>query len=371
MTSVYDSFIGGRGGVANYVSGANETYPQSNIVDVLSTVYLPRIYGKDLSAFEIASSGKIAVTLSDIYSFDLERRSDSNVVFQGIGQDTVTFAADGSNYGLSFNPSSNQVALTSKGVLEIQTGSNVVFDIGDSLSITAASNITFESQNLDFVTDVFEMRGDDVVIVANSNIMMSSLSDSILLSSVIDLTLQSQRECSMTAGEWINATAGFGMNITTPNVAIDGNLGVSHVLYSTTGDGIQVQDKVINLAYTSNLGSNLVDGPDNDGAGVVVQGLPSGVDATSSNAYMYEKSITWNHNQGMEYIGTSNVSSESYWDVKGGSLRITHNKTNGHEVAFALRVNDHDELELVKKQWNTTSSNYDYKKIAKFGRTML
>jgi cytoskeletal protein CcmA (bactofilin family) len=54
-------------------------YPDKEFTNVLGTVYLPRIYGKELSYLEIGSSGKIAVTLTDIHSFDIA--NSSNVVY--------------------------------------------------------------------------------------------------------------------------------------------------------------------------------------------------------------------------------------------------------------------------------------------------
>ena len=64
----------------HYVAGATSTtmYPDSNTVGIMGPIWLPRIYGKDLTAFEIASSGKIAISLNDIHTLDVSRSNYIN-----------------------------------------------------------------------------------------------------------------------------------------------------------------------------------------------------------------------------------------------------------------------------------------------------
>lgn len=365
----YDAFIGGRGGTTSYLAGVDEEYPLQDTFNTSATLHLPRIYGKDLTAFEIASSGKIAVTLSDVYSFDLERRGESNVFLQTVEQDSMTFAADGDKYSISLNPASNVLALESQGDMSMDAGSNMVVTVGsnadwsvaDTLTFNA-SNLMFRASNVDFETNSLEVQGDDVKLIANSNVLINALMDSIIM--------QSGQEMGVNAGTVMNLNAGNYVEVNTNYVRLNSHLEINGVIDSTSDIGLQVQDKVINLAFTSNLGSNLVDGPTNDGAGIVVQGVPDGFEATQSNVQFFEKSIKWKNAGGMQHLGTANIENESYWDVRGGALRITHNKTDGTELGFSLRVNQFDELELVKTVWNPDTSDYEYKRIAKFGRTL-
>ena len=87
MTS-YDTFIFPRGATNNisYKAApdrkiANLQYPDKDQTNVFGPLYLPRVYGMDLTAFEIASSGSVAVSLSDVYSFDLKRDASSNIQY--------------------------------------------------------------------------------------------------------------------------------------------------------------------------------------------------------------------------------------------------------------------------------------------------
>jgi len=60
--------------------------------------------------------------------------------------------------------------------------------------------------------------------------------------------------------------------------------------------------------------------------------------------------------------------------MTGGSFRMTHKKVTGSnwtEVSFGFRINEQDELEIVKKFWSDTASAYQYKRVARFGRMML
>lgn len=72
-------------------SGLEEIVVQSqnsiiNYVDLIDTVhtfgrvFLPSIYGKDLSAFEIASSGKIVLTLNDTHALDIKKDDDLSII---------------------------------------------------------------------------------------------------------------------------------------------------------------------------------------------------------------------------------------------------------------------------------------------------
>ena len=97
--SLYDS-IYGTNSTTNEMSYTSAdpsiVYPDAGLTNVLGTVYLPRIYGKDLSYLEVGSSGKIAVTLTDIHSFDISNESgvvhfnaQNNEAFAFVPKDTL------------------------------------------------------------------------------------------------------------------------------------------------------------------------------------------------------------------------------------------------------------------------------------------
>lgn len=204
-------------------------------------------------------------------------------------------------------------------------------------------------------------------------------------------------------GAFINHNVGAGglhqfmvngspiMSVNSTDVIIKANLQVQGVIDSinVSQTTLLVQDKQIYLAYGSNDGSNITDGITNDGAGIVIPGcgmsnLANGntisVPQTSTtNIGVYEKSFKWNYGN-MTGLGifTKSVETESYWEVKGGSLRITNmnptawdgqaNVTASNPISFTLRINNTGELEIVKLY--KSGANYVNSIVAKFGRTL-
>jgi hypothetical protein len=105
----------------------------------------------------------------------------------------------------------------------------------------------------------------------------------------------------------------------------------------------------------------------NDGAGLIVSGAPAG----ATDLERYEKSVRWrNGDTGMSSLGKlGGYSNESYWDVNGGGLRLSHlNKETGSKMGYHFRVNNLDELEIVR----VYDSVYDaagpvYDVVSRFG----
>jgi hypothetical protein len=159
---------------------------------------------------------------------------------------------------------------------------------------------------------------------------------------------------------------------------ITGSINTNNIINTTvTQETLKVTDKTILLASSSNdvnEGGLPVEGIENDGAGLVIDGLPSGKSSTASNIAQYKKSLLWKWGgNGTPALGTSDQINESAWEFRGGGIRINHQKIVGgslRDLWFTFRVNELDELELVKKYYSTTINNYVWKKVAKFGRTL-
>jgi hypothetical protein len=145
---------------------------------------------------------------------------------------------------------------------------------------------------------------------------------------------------------------------------------------------LEVENKLINLAFNSNLGSP-ADGPVNDGAGIRIDGIPatdyagSNVPVTEANAALYEKSLTWHKSvAGVPALGhdLSDPTTEAYWELKGGAFRLSQ-VVDTDMVTFCFRVNHRKELELWKSQVDpatlapTEAWHFAGKRMAKFGRT--
>ena len=135
---------------------------------------------------------------------------------------------------------------------------------------------------------------------------------------------------------------------------------------------------------SQNVDSQVADGSlTNDAAGIKVAGLPSttDLDETSLSAFassnVWEKSLKWNLNDGMQYVGylqpdnTNDASyrdKESFWELKGGAFHLSADKFNDNgdaiTVKYGFRINANDELEIIKKTGTGAS-----KRVAKFGIT--
>ena len=184
------------------------------------------------------------------------------------------------------------------------------------------------------------------------------------------------------------------MTITNSNVNIFGNLNVEGTLnsVSVSETKLDVQDSLIRLATSSNFVNNEddddslrvpYDGVLNDGAGIWITGIPQDTTVPSAYEYrhelqdFYEKSLRWhNSTGGMLELGKNKPTEESYWELKGGPLYITHMPIDASgekksDISFGFRINTNGELELVKKyKRNETDNNYMTKIVARFGSTL-
>jgi hypothetical protein len=164
------------------------------------------------------------------------------------------------------------------------------------------------------------------------------------------------------------------------DLVITGAINTSNIVNTTVvQESLKVQDKVVTLAT---VGSNfdLADGPtdgivSNSGAGIAIDGIPaSAVNLGSNIQAAYEKSFKWQYGvSGTEGLMTSaGLSNESYWELKGGHLRLTGNKVIGGSnittVSYSLRINELEEMEMVKTWYDSNVSQYVSKRVARFGR---
>ena len=183
----------------------------------------------------------------------------------------------------------------------------------------------------------------------------------------------------------------------TGTLRVNGDLEILGTLnqINTTVSNIQVTDKTITLA----VGEDDVAGgaqnihedsrSNNDKSGIKVEGKPTGI--SDDNSYfigtfdssdaidvdnIYEKSILWNlsdsinDDSGLRYMGGLNtfealpknnlaqMERESFWEVKGGSLRITSLFKNASDlvdkISYGFRISRNKQLQIVKYEWKTS-----------------
>lgn len=318
--------------------------------------------------------------------------------------ETPTFEIDAEN--LAFTADSN-IALTASNVLDLNSVKEMTLDAGTTIDAVAQQKATFKSANNDveitakrdvtvtatdrtlgFVSGAATTvdAGTDFTVSADSNISLTSVQSTTLESTQkgVEIKAHNDHKAVIAIGGQnileVYRTAQFdptdSNNLTDYKFKINADLEVlgTQNTIDVNQTSLFVEDKEIHLAFDSNL-ETPTDGPGNDGAGVVVDGLPAGGD--TNNYEWYEKSFKWHHGgAGVTALGGTDVENESYWNLRGGNFRITQtDDENGKQVAFGFRINQLDELELYK-MYNPSGSpgpitgSSITKRIAKFGRVI-
>jgi uncharacterized protein (DUF2345 family) len=277
--------------------------------------------------------------------------------------------------------------------IDIYGLSNISITTSNSLSLAATSNLNVDANNL------FATFQTDASIGACNSISMTACNDvtiraqDTLTLNANSMAFETRSDLGFSAPSNINFYIQSSSNmpqdpifiISNDQVKVRGDLLITGTINTTdiittavVQENLKVSDKVIILSSVGDSTSNEympIDGAANDISGIRIDGFPGSLNSnTSSNDYiMHEKSFLWNYgNTGTVAIGTSNVTDESYWELQGGAFRLTTKKKVGEDyknVSFSFRVNDREELELVKVYWSTTTNTYVYKRIAKFGRS--
>lgn len=149
--------LAGNPAQAIIVSDASTVgYPMPDMRTVFGEVYLPRVYGKDLSTFEIASSGTISVTLQDAHALTLDGNAEE-VHIRGAGSNTAVQLDSGAT-ALRMEGASNLIALSAP--------SNVSIRAGDASSMATHTRCTLSGSDVDFWAphDFVINAGNDIVL---------------------------------------------------------------------------------------------------------------------------------------------------------------------------------------------------------------
>jgi hypothetical protein len=243
-----------------------------------------------------------------------------------------------------------------------QVYNDMVTTACNSIYITACNDMNIEA------LDKIDIKATEVNIITKSDISYTALSN---LNFYISSAQDNPQDAIFTISGGVVRVRG--------DMVITGSINTSNIINTTVvQENLKVTDKIILLASVGDSSSNDIlpnDGPTtNDESGIEIDGFPSGV---NSNEYdMHKKFLKWRYNvEGTKDLGTSNLDTESYWDLQGGSFRITKKKNYGSvgapnikELSFGFRINEKDELEIIKKFYHPNSSNYVYKRLSKFGR---
>ena len=154
MGTLYDNVTASVRTIEYTSATPSVTYPDAGIYNVLGVTFAPRVYAKDLSALELASSGRISATLNDAFAFDISE-SNSEVRLQ-TREDAGWLLANGSGGAFLDLHSNDAFQLVGAGSCAIVgddvalTGSNSLTMRGGVASLTLSDDLTFEAESLGF-----------------------------------------------------------------------------------------------------------------------------------------------------------------------------------------------------------------------------
>ena len=147
MTTLFDSLVGDTLHQISITASSIE-YPTSELANVFGQIYLPRIYGKDLTTFEIASSGNIAITLCDVHALDISNVSSNVVINPVLGNSLILANSPSSEARIELSSSEKSVSITASNAISLSSGSNCTFSMdGTDIVAYSPNNFTINAKN--------------------------------------------------------------------------------------------------------------------------------------------------------------------------------------------------------------------------------
>jgi hypothetical protein len=150
-------------------------------------------------------------------------------------------------------------------------------------------------------------------------------------------------------------------------VEINANVHIRGAVESYMSTEINLQDKVMRLAFPDVGSEATINDAYLDGSGISL------ADELVGN---YEKSIKWHSAAGIgasAFVAKGGTSNESFWELRGGGMRLTTPKRaagrgNG-EVSYGMHINEREELEMYKR-WTDGSGHEFFQRVFTFGSAM-
>ncbi len=284
MAAVYDQILTDQHNPKKDVSYTSASpsvdYPLSDTYNVFGPVYLPKVYGKDLTAFELGSSGSIAVTLKDVYAFDLalgDQFDSQKVVFNTTGDKPLALVS-GSIANVTINSrdalvdlySASNLTALAKSVVQLSTDSNVSIqmrsDSNGTMMLTAGSNTSFFMNGDAGSVQTFgqlsaKIGTDNSYMTVTSNIAFVAQSNvttdcgAVLTSSAIGsnarLVLDGPAMTATLSGlSNVALKAGSTISLDAPSILFNGgdmNLGSSNLMLGGSNAYVHINDSNLDL----------------------------------------------------------------------------------------------------------------------------
>ena len=407
-------------------------YPEYASETVFGTVLLPKIYGKNLDQFEIATDGKIVLSVQDTESLYIDTADNGgtyrNLIFEASNQ-SLEFKPNDSNVTVKVGDhtwtSSNQYqVLATSNTLGYRTFDPFTFENdvtfnGDTFGITAEERVEIDTSNLYLngtlqVTSNVEFDSNLLVkgtttlnktlSVGEATTLLTTLSvgDATTLNKTLSVGEATTLSSNLSVGDATTLSSTLSVTGATTlrsDLSVGGSITVSGDLdifgninsIATTSTDLLVEDSTITLNSTNT--DNSISGADT--LGLIIGGSNNLLTSTLPPALyfadksldqgqlneMTEKKLTWNNNDGYEHLGifqaandADKIEKEPYWELLGSPLHLSQNVVdqNGNraKITFAFRMNADEELEIVKIVKDRWGSK-QYKRIARFGNSTI
>jgi hypothetical protein len=294
-------------------------YPDSNVIDVVGRLYAPGIYGKQLSAFEIASSGKIAITINDVHTLDILRadtlRSNSSNTFSNYTTVIKAIENESLLFSLS-NPDDTSIfldAVTSNIIVKSKTdiylsASNVHFSTSNDTTFTSQSNLIFIASN-------------DIYLTSQCNIIMTAANGAVRFE--LDPPDANIYFIASNNIDFTSADTGIGLYAMHSNVVITLNSNMDLNMYAKSNFYLYANDSNVSIVATSNnLSINAL-----------------------SNFYLYA------NDSNVSVIAESNNLNLSACNINMNTTNFSLKKyisASNMLVKYKFNINDANDLEIIK-----------------------
>jgi len=214
MSYTYDQLTGDPNTFINYTANAGSTslYPDCNTVAIVGSLYGPRVYGSNLTYFEVASSGKVAITLTDTHTLDFSR---SNYVdgtnymntIQSLSNYSMQLQANTSALQIQLDAYSNNINITAASNIAISAGSgNMTLTTSNNTILSTSNNFQVEARSNIYLNAV---KGAATISAHNSNMFLT------MTDSSNTVTLYSSNTMFVSACNNLNINTNSNININT------------------------------------------------------------------------------------------------------------------------------------------------------------
>ena len=192
--------------VVAYTSATPQTdYPVTTAINTFGPVHAPKLHAFELDALELASSGKIAVTLQDEHAFDIVDNSSDVILFTARDNNSFKWMTEGSEAHISIDTSGDVTTVGSN---------NIDMTAGNTISAAATNNVSIQSSAAEIVLSAA------TVIDADATTIDMDASDTLSATAVNKATLEStSADVDINAATAITADAGSTLTLTSAAAA--------------------------------------------------------------------------------------------------------------------------------------------------------